>query len=214
MEKPRKGNFLCSIFKSHPSPQVLRTCLDLHPSSPAEPPASPWPSPSLCCWPWGCSAPAPRVLWAASCLRATAIWKASRIGVRWRESLSCPVWGTGLTSDFLRPWWTGPGLRRQKPQLLCTSCSSWPSSSSAPRAPLQVGRRASWTDSSRAWSAAGGAGHVSEGGKDEGGKVDRTLASREWELQIGCEELLPANQCVSQRETIQLLCLGGCQRGN
>ena len=49
---------------------------------------------------------------------------------------------------FLRPWCTGPGLRRQKPQLLCTSCSSRPSSSSAPRALLQVGKRASWTDSS------------------------------------------------------------------
>ena len=61
VEKPRKGKFLCSLFKSHPSPQVLRTCLDLPPGSPAEPPTSPWPSPSLCCWPWGCSAQ-PRVL--------------------------------------------------------------------------------------------------------------------------------------------------------
>ena len=56
VEKPRKGKFLCSLFKSCPSHQVLRTCLDLPPGSPAEPPASPWPSPSLCCWPWGCSA--------------------------------------------------------------------------------------------------------------------------------------------------------------
>ena len=70
VEKPRKGKFLCSLFKSCPSHQVLRTCLDLPPGSPAEPPASPWPSPSLCCWPWGCSAPVPRALWAASCLRA------------------------------------------------------------------------------------------------------------------------------------------------
>ena len=30
---------------------------------------------------------------------------------------------------FLRPWCPGPGLRRQKPQLLCTSCSSRPSCS-------------------------------------------------------------------------------------
>ena len=147
VEKPRKWKFLYSLFKSHPSPQALRTCLHLPCRQSCEPPASQWPSPSLCCWPWWCSAPAPRAPWAMSCLWVTAIWKASHVGVRWRECPLCPVWGTGLTSDLLRPWCMGPGLRRQKPQLLCTSCSSRPSSSSAPRALLQVGTRASWTDS-------------------------------------------------------------------
>ena len=148
MEKPRKWKFLYSLFKSHPSPQALRPCLDLPCRQSCEPPVSQWPSRSLCCWPWWCSAPAPCAPWAVSCLRAaTAIWKASHVGVRWRECPLCPVWGTGLTSDSLRPWCTGPGLRRQKPQLLCRSCSSRPSSSSAPWALLQVGTRASWTDS-------------------------------------------------------------------
>ena len=197
VEKARKWKFLYSLFKSHPSPKALRTCLDLPCRQSCKPPASQWPSPSQCCWPWWCSAPAPRAPWAVSCLPATAIWKASHVGVRWRECPLCPVWGTGLTSDFLRPWCTGPGLRRQKPQLLCTSCSSRPSSSSAHGLFCRSGREPPGQIPRGTWSAAGGPGCMSEGGKDAG-----TVTSRQWELQIGCEELLPANQCVSQRERI------------
>ena len=195
VEKPRKWKFLYSLFKSHLSPQALRPCLDLACRQSCEPPASQWPSSSLCCWPWWCSAAAPRAPWAVSCLRATAIWKVSHVGVRWRECPLCPVWGTGLTSDFLRPWCMGPGLRRHKPQLLCTSCSSRLSSSSAPRALLQVGTEPPGQIPRGTWSAVGGPGHVSEGGKDTG-----IVTSREWRLQIGCEELLPANLCFSKRK--------------
>ena len=77
VEKARKWKFLYSLFKSHPSPKALRTCLDLPCRRSCKPPASQWPSPSQCCWPWWCSAPAPRAPWAVSCLPATAIWKAS-----------------------------------------------------------------------------------------------------------------------------------------
>ena len=103
VEKPRKWKFLDSLFKSHPSPKALRTCLDLPCRRSCKPPASQWPSPSQCCWPWWSSAPAPRAPWAVSCLPATAIWKASHVGVRWRECPLCPVWGTGLTSDSSDP---------------------------------------------------------------------------------------------------------------
>ena len=37
MEKPPKWKFLDSLFKSHPSPKALRTCLDLPAGSPASP---------------------------------------------------------------------------------------------------------------------------------------------------------------------------------
>ena len=117
VEKPRKWKFLDSLFKSHPSPKALRTCLDLPCRRSCKPPASQWPSPSQCCWPWWSSAPAPRAPWAVSCLPATAIWKASHVGVRWRECPLCPVRGTGLTSDS-----SDPGARDQAWEDRSHSC--------------------------------------------------------------------------------------------
>ena len=209
VEKPRKWKFLYSLFKSHPSPKALRTCLDLPCRRSCKPPASQWPSPSQCCWPWWCSAPAPRAPWAVSCLPATAIWKASHVGVRWRECPLCPVWGTGLTSDS-----SDPGARDQAWEDRSHSCCARVAPADLPALQRHgLFCRSGWEPPGQiprgTWSAAGGPGRVSEGGKDTG-----TVTSRDWELQIGCEELLPANQCVSQRERIQPLCLGGCQRGN
>ena len=147
MEKPPKWKFLDSLFKSHPSPKALRTCLDLPAGSPASPqhPSGP---PRLSAAGPGDALLQPHVLpglWAACQPRQSGKPR------RWSQMERVPI--VSCLRDrtdfrFLRPWCTGPGLRRQKPQLLCTSCSSRPSSSSAPRALLQVGKRASWTDSS------------------------------------------------------------------
>ena len=128
VEKPRKWKFLDSLFKSHPSPQALRTCLDLPCRQSCKPPPSQWPSPSLCCGP-GDALLQPHLLpglWAACQPRQSGklhTWsQMERV-----PTVSCLRDRTDFR--FLRRWCTGPGLRRQKPQLLCTSCSSRPSSS-------------------------------------------------------------------------------------
>ena len=129
------------------------------------------------------------------------------LGVRWRECPLCPVWGTGLTSDS-----SDAGARDQAWEDRSHSCCARVAPADLPALKHHgLLCRSKWEPPGQiprgTWSAAGGPGCVSEGGKDTG-----TVTSREWKLQIGSEGLLPANQCVSQR--IQPLCLGGCQHGN
>ena len=147
VEKPRKWKFLYSLFKSHLSPKALRTCLDLPCRRSCKPPASQWPSPSQCCWPWWCSAPAPRAPWAVSCLPATAIWKASTLESD-GESAHC-VLSEG--QDWLQiPQTLVHGTRLEKTEATAVVHELLQQTFQlfSPRALLQVGTRASWTDSS------------------------------------------------------------------
>ena len=147
VEKARKWKFLYSLFKSHPSPKALRTCLDLPCRRSCKPPASQWPSPSQCCWPWWCSAPAPRAPWAVSCLPATAIWKASHFESD-GESAHC-VLSEG--QDWLQiPQTLVHGTRLEKTEATAVVHELLQQTFQlfSPRALLQVETRASWTDSS------------------------------------------------------------------
>ena len=210
MEKPRKWKFLYSLFKTthHPKPSELAY------TSPAGSPVSPQrPNgpPRLCAAGPGDALLQPHVLpglWAA-CEPPRQSGKLHTLESD-GESARC-VLSEG--QDWLQIA-SDPGARDQAWEDRSHSCCAGVAPADLPALQhhglfCRSGREPPGQIPCGTWSAAGGPGHVSEGGKDTG-----TVTSREWELQIGCEELLPANQCVSQRERIQPLCLGGCQRGN
>lgn len=148
VEKPRKWKFLYLLFKRHSITQSPQSLLRLPLQAVLQnPPASQWPSQSLCCWPWWCCAPESLALWAVSYLRAMTIQKSLHFWDKWEDSPFCPVWRTGLTSDFLGHLWMETRLRKHKPWLLRTRCSSRSSASSAQGALLHLGMKLSWSNS-------------------------------------------------------------------
>ena len=209
VEKPRKWKFLYSLFKTthHPKPSELAY------TSPAGSPVSPQrPNgpPRLCAAGPGDALLQPHVLpglWAACESRQSGkLHTLESDG----ESAHC-VLSEG--QDWLQIA-SDPGAWDQAWEDRSHSCCAGVAPADLPALQhhglfCRSGREPPGQIPCGTWSAAGGPGHVTEGKKDTG-----TVTSREWELQIGCEVLLPANQCVSQRERIQPLCLGGCQRGN
>ena len=147
MEKPPKWKFLDSLFKSHPSPKALRTCLDLPAGSPASPqhPSGP---PRLSAAGPGDALLQPHVLpglWAACQPRQSGkLHTLESDG----ESAHC-VLSEG--QDWLQiPQTLVHGTRPEKTEATAVVHELLQQTFQlfSPRALLQVETRASWTDSS------------------------------------------------------------------